>query len=69
MDFPFSSKELVEFFRNYFGPTQMTFAKLDANGQQEYAAAMEKLWDEHNETTGNGTRVHGEYLEVIATRA
>lgn len=69
LEFPFSSKELVQFFRSYFGPTQMTFARLDEKGQQEYAAAMERLWDEHNKSTGPGTRVLGEYLEVVATRA
>lgn len=68
MEFPFSSKELVQFFRNYFGPTQMTFARLEEKGQQEYSASMEKLWDEHNEGTGPGTRVRAEYLEVIAKR-
>jgi hypothetical protein len=68
MEYPFSSKELVQFFRNYFGPTQMTFAKLDEKGRQEYSAAMEKLWDEHNEGAGPGTRVRPEYLEVIATK-
>jgi len=69
MDYPFSSKELVKFFRDYFGPTQMTFARLDEKGQQEYSAALEKLWDEHNEGATPGTHVRAEYLEVIATRA
>jgi ubiquinone/menaquinone biosynthesis C-methylase UbiE len=69
MNYPFSSKELVQFFRNYFGPTQMTFAKLDEKGQQEYSAALENLWNEYNEGAGQGTRVRAEYLEVIATRA
>jgi len=68
MEYPFSSKELVQFFRNYFGPTQMTFARLDDNGRREYSAAMEKLWYEHNEGAGRGTRVRPEYLEVIATK-
>ena len=47
----------------------LTFTRLDAKGQQDYAAAMEKLWDQHNEIAGGGTRVRAEYLEVIATRA
>jgi len=69
MEFPLSSKELVQFFRNYFGPTQMTFARLDEKGQQGYSAALEQLWDEYNERAAQGTRVRAEYLEVIATRA
>jgi hypothetical protein len=69
MDYPFSSKELVKFFRDYFGPTQMTFARLDEKGRQEYSAGLEKLWDEHNEGVPPGTHVRAEYLEVVATRA
>jgi ubiquinone/menaquinone biosynthesis C-methylase UbiE len=69
MDFPYTSKELVQFFRKYFGPTQMAFLRLDEKGQQEYAAELEKVWDKYNEGTGPGTRVAAEYLEVIATRA
>jgi len=69
LDYPFRPKDVVQFFRDYFGPTQMTFSRLDINGQQEYAAAMEKLWNERNESPGGGTRVRAEYLEVIARRA
>lgn len=68
MEYPFSSKELVQFFRDYFGPTQMTFSRLDAKGQREYAAALESLWDENNLSAGPGTQVRTEYLEVVATR-
>ncbi len=69
LDFPMDPAELVQFFRRYFGPTQMTFSRLDPVGQNEYAAELEKLWREHNEATGNRTLVQGEYLEVLATRA
>jgi hypothetical protein len=69
LDYPFRPKEVVQFFRDYFGPTQTTFSRLDVNGQQEYAAAMERLWNERNESPGGGTRVRAEYLEVIARRA
>ena len=32
-DYPFSPKEVVGFFRQYFGPTQATFSRLDKQGQ------------------------------------
>ena len=69
MEFPFPPKEAVQFFRNYFGPIQMTFSRLDPQRQSEYADELEKLWREHNEATGDRTLVRTEYLEVMATRA
>jgi SAM-dependent methyltransferase len=68
-DFPSPPRELVQFFRDYFGPVQMTFSRLPPEGQQAYAADLEKLWSDHNEADGGRTFVRNEYLEVIAIRA
>jgi ubiquinone/menaquinone biosynthesis C-methylase UbiE len=68
-DYPFPPSQVVQFFREYFGPTQMTFSRLDAQGQRAFAAETEKLWIEHNEGGEGKTVVGAEYLEVIATRA
>lgn len=67
--YPLAPKEVVGFFRKYFGPTQMAFARLDENGQTELAAQLESLWAEHNVATDGTTKVEGEYLEVRAVRA
>jgi SAM-dependent methyltransferase len=67
--FPFPPKEVVGLFRQYFGPTQMTFARLDESGQAALAAQLEALYDEHNVSQNGGTEVTGEYLEVRAIRA
>jgi SAM-dependent methyltransferase len=69
MKFPFPPADVVQFFRQYFGPTQVAFSKLDPPKQAKYAAALEDLWREKNEASGDRTLVHAEYLEVIATRA
>lgn len=68
-DYPFAPREVVQFFRDYFGPTKVAFSRLDASGQQAYAAGMEELWREHNQADGERTVVQAEYLEVVATRA
>ena len=68
-DYPFSPRAVVQLFRDYFGPTRVAFSKLDAAGQEAYAADLESLWSEHNEAGDDGTRVGAEYLEVTATRA
>jgi ubiquinone/menaquinone biosynthesis C-methylase UbiE len=67
-DYPLSPKQVVQFFRDYFGPTQAAFSKLDAAGQSALAAGLEKLWCEHNKGESGRTSVSAEYLEVIATR-
>lgn len=67
--YPFSPKEVVALFRKYFGPTQMTFARLDQSSQEKLAAELEKQWIEHNQATDGTTRVQAEYLDVRAIRA
>jgi SAM-dependent methyltransferase len=67
--YPFSPAKTVEFFRQYFGPTQVAFSRLDQAGQTTLAAQMESLWAGHNTATDGTTRVEAEYLEVRAVRA
>jgi SAM-dependent methyltransferase len=68
-EYPFGPKEVVAFFRQYFGPTQATFARLDKAGQDSLASQLEKLWVENNQATDGTTRVQAEYLDVRAIRA
>jgi ubiquinone/menaquinone biosynthesis C-methylase UbiE len=67
--YPFGPKHVVEFFRQYFGPTQVTFSRLDTRGQAELASRLESLWAEHNTASDGSTRVEAEYLDVRAIRA
>jgi len=67
--YPFTPKETVDFFRKYFGPTQMAFSRLDEGGQKVFAEQMESLWAEHNTAKDGTTAVKGEYLDVRAIRA
>jgi ubiquinone/menaquinone biosynthesis C-methylase UbiE len=66
-EYPFDSKRVVEFFRRYFGPTQMAFSKLDDAGQSALAQDLGNLWTEYNEGSPNQTIVSAEYLEVRVT--
>jgi ubiquinone/menaquinone biosynthesis C-methylase UbiE len=67
-DYPFNPKEVVEFFRRYFGPTQAAFSRLDKQGQSQLATRLESLWAEHNTATDGRTRIEAEYLDVRAIR-
>jgi ubiquinone/menaquinone biosynthesis C-methylase UbiE len=68
VDYPFSPREVVQFYREYFGPTKVAFSRLDVAQQDEYREDLEKLWSQHNQATDGKTRIQNEYLEVIGTR-
>ena len=69
-DMPMNAEGAVEFFRKYFGPTQMAFARLDEAGQAKFAEALEELWSGANvsEDPTERTLVRNEYLQVVARR-
>jgi SAM-dependent methyltransferase len=67
-DFPFPPREVVQFFRDYFGPTKVAFSRMDEDRQTEYRDDLEKLWSEHNQARSGKTLIQNEYLEVIGTR-
>lgn len=66
--YPFGVPEVVEFFRQYYGPTNRAFAALDAERQAALRRDLEQLWAAHNRATDGTTLVEPEYLEVIAVR-
>jgi SAM-dependent methyltransferase len=66
--FPFPPREVVQLFREYFGPTRITFSKLDGPGQAAFAEDLERHWREHNQAEGTRTLAQAEYLEVVAVR-
>jgi ubiquinone/menaquinone biosynthesis C-methylase UbiE len=63
-----SPEDVVEHFRQYFGPTNKAFESLDETGQAALRKDLVDLWTEHNQATDGTTRVESEYLEVIATK-
>ncbi len=70
-DMPFPPSGAVSFFRQYFGPTQMAFSRLDAAGQTALAADLEDLWSSANVSPdpANRTMIQNQYLQVIAVRS
>lgn len=65
---PFSPIETVEYFRNFYGPTQKAFAAAGEN-EESLRQDLEALWTANNKGTDVTTLVNSEYLEVKATRA
>lgn len=67
--YPFREAEVIEFYRDYFGPTRQAFAALNADGQAALFKDMERLWADNNQATDGTTMVQAEYLEVVALRS
>jgi SAM-dependent methyltransferase len=69
-DYPFTPSEVVEFFREYYGPTTRAFATLEKADQAALRADLRELWASHNQDSEHGrTVVDAEYLEVVGIRA
>ncbi len=66
--YPFPPSEVVEFFRQYYGPVNRAFASLDAEGQVQLRQDLELLWTAHNRAGAHCTTVFAEYLEVVGIR-
>ena len=70
LDGPMSPPEMVELFREYFGPMKMTFSRLDEAGGTAMAAELVALFTKFNvaDDPAKRTLVQGEYLQVTAIR-
>lgn len=68
MRYSFPPAGVVEFFRNYYGPTNRAFAALEAAGQGALRHDLEQLWSGNNRAHDGSTHVEAEYLEVVAVR-
>ena len=67
--YPFPPAEAVEFFRQYYGPTNRAFASLNETAARELRQELQALWSAHNRGGSELTVVSAEYLDVIAVRA
>jgi 2-polyprenyl-3-methyl-5-hydroxy-6-metoxy-1,4-benzoquinol methylase len=69
-DYPFGPSGVVEFFRQYYGPTTRAFATLGEADRQALRAELTELWASHNQAVEpDRTIVDAEYLEVVGRRA
>jgi SAM-dependent methyltransferase len=69
-NYNFPPAEVVEFFREYYGPTTRAFATLGEADRAALRADLVDLWSTHNQASEPGrTIVDAEYLEVVGVRA
>jgi hypothetical protein len=67
--YPFPPAEVVEFFRQYYGPTALAFKSLDEAAARNLREELVALWSTSNRGGDGFTVVSSEYLEVIAVKA
>lgn len=70
MIYPFSPAKVVDFFIEYYGPTNRAYASLNDAGKAALHAELTDLWSRNNQATNkNGaTQVFAEYIEVSGRR-
>jgi SAM-dependent methyltransferase len=69
-NYPFPPTDVVEFFREHYGPTTRAFATLEEPDRDALRTALVELWTSANQSEdGTRTIVDAEYLEVVAQRA
>ncbi len=67
---PFRSADhYIEFFRTYFGPTQMAYERVGPEGEQALTDDLRGFLEAANSGGDRALVLEAEYLEVIATRA
>ena len=66
--YPFGTSELVDYFRQHFGPVKRAFDSASAAQQSSLRAELEYIYAAHNIATDGTTEIKGEYLNVSARR-
>lgn len=67
-EYPFSPADVVEFFRENYGPMTRAFAALEDDAQDKLRSELVDLWSSANLGARTATKVDAEYLEVVAVR-
>jgi ubiquinone/menaquinone biosynthesis C-methylase UbiE len=67
---PFHSADhYVEFFREYFGPTQAAYERVGPDGEQALTDDLRAFLEENNTAGDRAMVLEAEYLIAVATRA
>jgi SAM-dependent methyltransferase len=67
-EYPFAPDKVVDFFADYYGPTNRAHASLGDEARKTLHDDLTALWTRNNLETDGTTWVESEYIEVIGTR-
>lgn len=68
-EYPFSPAKVVDFFIEYYGPTNRSYASLNEIGKAAFHSDLTELWSRNNTALDGTTKILAEYIEVIGYRA
>ena len=66
--YPFGANELVDFFREHYGPVKRAFGVLDKKGQAELRSELIENFEAHNAATDGTLDLRAEFLNIAAIR-
>lgn len=66
--YPFGVPEVVQFFFDYYGPTEKGYESLDDKGRESLREGLERVFSEYNTSTDGTTDFAAEYLDVEAIK-
>ena len=66
--FEYGPEGVADHFKTYFGPTVMALKAMGEDNHEPFTRDLVDLWKANNEMSDGTTVVHGEYLEVVATK-
>ena len=66
--YPFDTSEVVEYFRQHFGPIKRAFDSINTAQQRSLRAELKDIYAAHNIATDGTTEIKGEYLNISARR-
>jgi hypothetical protein len=67
-EYPFAPAKVVDFFIEYYGPTNRAYASLTDEGRKALHEDLTALWTRNNVGADGTTRVEAEYIEVVGNR-
>ena len=68
-EYPFAPAKVVDFFIEYYGPTNRASASLNDEGRAALHRDLTALWTQNNVATDGTTVVRAEYLEVVGRKS
>ncbi|MCC2642856.1 MAG: methylase involved in ubiquinone/menaquinone biosynthesis [Nitrospira sp.] len=67
--YPFPPAKVVDFFIEYYGPTNKAYAALNEGGKAALHDELTALWTRNNTATEGSTTIFAEYIEVVGERS
>lgn len=66
-EYPFAPSKVVDFFNEYYGPTNRAYGSLSEDGRRAMHEDLTALWTRNNLATDGTTRIESEYIVVDGT--